>query len=74
MGGLPPAVQQTQFSFHFCLKNQKKSSLLDIICIIIKTRKTRFFLLWHIADFSVCFLCKVPEFFVEKRVLLTAAF
>jgi len=37
-------------------------------------KKTRFFLFWHIANFSVCFLCKVPEFFVEKRVLLTAAF
>jgi len=22
MGGLPPAVLKTQFSFHFCLKNQ----------------------------------------------------
>ena len=42
MGNLPPAVQQTQLSFHFCLKNQKKSNLLDSICIIIKTRKYSF--------------------------------
>ena len=75
MGGLPPAVLKTQFSFHFCLKNKHKSSFLDSICIIINTRKYSFLSsLAHCGFFRLLFvqsprILRRKARFVDSRFL-----
>ena len=74
MGGLPPAVQKSQISFHFCLKNQQKSSLLDSTCIIIKTRKNSFLSsLAHCRFFRLLFV-QSPRIFRRKARFVDSRF